>query len=161
MERVGIKTAQLFIPMLRQDGAVFDDLMAEVTVGETYFFREIAHFTLLRETHPSHLSRARRKVRRFRAWSAAASTGEEPYSNCDRASGSGNCWRRFGHRHLTHATRRCPSRHISTVVISRRRPTDDRPLLHQAGGFVRISFRRSGAPSSFGISIWRPTRIRR
>lgn len=46
-----------------------------LTVNETRFFREPAHFQLL-ET----LVRARRSSTPFRVWSAACSSGEEPYS---------------------------------------------------------------------------------
>lgn len=47
-----------------------------LTTNETYFFREPKHFDFLRErilpTHPSG--------RPFRVWSAACSSGEEPYT---------------------------------------------------------------------------------
>jgi chemotaxis protein methyltransferase CheR len=47
-----------------------------LTTNETHFFREPKHFDFLRDTIlPGHAPR-----RAFRAWSAAASTGEEPYS---------------------------------------------------------------------------------
>ncbi|RJG01194.1 CheR family methyltransferase [Noviherbaspirillum sedimenti] len=47
-----------------------------LTTNETYFFREPKHFDTLRE----HALAARRRVQTFRVWSAACSTGEEPYS---------------------------------------------------------------------------------
>lgn len=80
MERIGIVTPEAFVPLVAQDGAVFDDLMAEVTIGETYFFREPGHFAVLRERVFPEFKAAVGEKRRFRAWSAAASTGEEPYS---------------------------------------------------------------------------------
>lgn len=46
-----------------------------LTTNETYFFREPAHFTLLREQILPQFSQ-----RAPRVWCAAASTGEEPYS---------------------------------------------------------------------------------
>ena len=46
-----------------------------LTTNETYFFREQKHFEILRE-----LARAARGRENFRVWSAACSTGEEPYS---------------------------------------------------------------------------------
>jgi chemotaxis protein methyltransferase CheR len=47
-----------------------------LTTNETYFFREPKHFAFLRETAlPAH-----RPGRPFRVWSAACSSGEEPYS---------------------------------------------------------------------------------
>jgi chemotaxis protein methyltransferase CheR len=47
-----------------------------LTTNETYFFREPKHFALLREL----ATEARDKGRGLRVWSAASSSGEEPYS---------------------------------------------------------------------------------
>jgi len=47
-----------------------------LTTNETYFFREPTHFQLLREC----AQQARRQGRSLRVWSAACSSGEEPYS---------------------------------------------------------------------------------
>ena len=80
MRRIGIASPAAFVPLAAQDGAVFDDLMAEVTIGETYFFREPGHFALLRDTILPEFRARRVGAQPFRAWSAAASTGEEPYS---------------------------------------------------------------------------------
>jgi chemotaxis protein methyltransferase CheR len=80
MRRIGIASPNVFVPLAAQDGAVFDDLMAEVTIGETYFFREPGHFALLRDTILPEFHARRVGAQPFRAWSAAASTGEEPYS---------------------------------------------------------------------------------
>lgn len=47
-----------------------------LTTNETYFFREPKHFEFLREV----ILPARRNSQLLRVWSAASSTGEEPYS---------------------------------------------------------------------------------
>jgi chemotaxis protein methyltransferase CheR len=47
-----------------------------LTTNETYFFREPKHFELLREVAAA----ARGRAQPFRVWSAACSTGEEPYT---------------------------------------------------------------------------------
>lgn len=47
-----------------------------LTTNETYFFREPRHFDVLRE----HIAAARRAGTPLRAWSAACSSGEEPYT---------------------------------------------------------------------------------
>src|SRR5882762_5760160 len=64
---------------LLQSGAQPAELQIAVdllTTNETHFFREPKHFDFLREKilpgHPAG--------RAFRVWSAASSTGEEPYS---------------------------------------------------------------------------------
>src|SRR5450830_1563520 len=47
-----------------------------LTTNETYFFREIKHFDVLREQALA----ARNRVQPYRVWSAASSSGEEAYS---------------------------------------------------------------------------------
>lgn len=47
-----------------------------LTTNETYFFREPKHFELLRRL----ATEARGRAQPFRVWSAASSSGEEPYS---------------------------------------------------------------------------------
>lgn len=47
-----------------------------LTTNETYFFREIKHFELLREV----VMQRRNSAQAFRVWSAASSSGEEAYS---------------------------------------------------------------------------------
>lgn len=55
-------------------------LEAEITIGETFFFRYSEQFTALRETILPDLIASRRSERRLRIWSAGCSTGAEPYS---------------------------------------------------------------------------------
>ena len=62
---------------LVSDGKHGEELQLMVdllTTNETYFFREAAHFDYLQELAAS------RRGRPFRVWSAAASSGEEPYT---------------------------------------------------------------------------------
>lgn len=80
MRRVGVKIPNMFVELVKEDGAVFDDLMAEVTIGETYFFRESAQFDLLRRTIVPAFQASHPADRAFRVWSAGSSTGEEAYS---------------------------------------------------------------------------------
>ena len=47
-----------------------------LTTNETHFFREPKHFDFLRQ----HILPARKSGKTFRIWSAACSSGEEPYS---------------------------------------------------------------------------------
>ncbi|WIG93590.1 CheR family methyltransferase [Myxococcus sp. SDU36] len=80
MERAGLKDFDAYRVRLTEEPAALDDLLIELTVGETYFFRTPEHFEHLlsvvlpelRERHgPDHTARL---------WSAACSSGEEPYS---------------------------------------------------------------------------------
>ncbi|MGU3286633.1 CheR family methyltransferase [Methylobacterium mesophilicum] len=55
-------------------------LEAEITVGETFFFRYAEQFQALRQTILPALIAARSLDRTLRIWSAGCSTGAEPYS---------------------------------------------------------------------------------
>jgi len=65
-----------YISYLETNSSALDDLVAAVTIGETYFLRDPAHFSLiehdlLKKLAPTHV---------FRAWCAGCSSGEEPFS---------------------------------------------------------------------------------
>jgi chemotaxis protein methyltransferase CheR len=51
-----------------------------MTTNETYFFREPAHYELIRKALLPRLACERKKSRALRFWSAACSTGQEAYS---------------------------------------------------------------------------------
>ncbi|WP_019904461.1 protein-glutamate O-methyltransferase CheR [Methylobacterium sp. 77] len=55
-------------------------LEAEITIGETFFFRYAEQFTALRRTILPGLIAARAEAKSLRIWSAGCSTGAEPYS---------------------------------------------------------------------------------
>jgi chemotaxis protein methyltransferase CheR len=60
--------------------AEWANLEAEITVGETFFFRYAEQFQALRETILPALIAAHGHDRTLRIWSAGCSTGAEPYS---------------------------------------------------------------------------------
>lgn len=64
--------------LLETNDEAKEALIAELTIGESYFLRDTGQFTLLRELLP-RLAAARTDVP-VRVWSAGCATGEEPYS---------------------------------------------------------------------------------
>ncbi len=51
-----------------------------LTIGESYFFRDTGHISLLQHTILPELIEKKQHLRSLRIWSAGCSTGEEPYS---------------------------------------------------------------------------------
>jgi chemotaxis protein methyltransferase CheR len=80
MGRMGVHDLDEYLRIIHAEGPPLDDLLAELTVGETYFFRESAQFTLLREEIIPKIAERRPPTVGLRAWSAACASGEEPYS---------------------------------------------------------------------------------
>jgi chemotaxis protein methyltransferase CheR len=64
--------------LLNSDGDAREALIAELTVGETYFLRDANQFALVRSLLPA-LAAARAPLP-VRVWSAGCASGEEPYS---------------------------------------------------------------------------------
>jgi chemotaxis protein methyltransferase CheR len=76
----GYATLDSFVTALTQGRVPVDVEVAVIdrlTTNETYFFREPAHFTALRELATKH---RQQRGGDFLVWSAASSTGEEAYS---------------------------------------------------------------------------------
>jgi chemotaxis protein methyltransferase CheR len=65
---------------LDNDTAAREELVAELTIGETYFLRDRQQFDLLRRELVPRLLAGRAADRCVRAWSAGCASGEEPYS---------------------------------------------------------------------------------
>jgi len=65
---------------LAAGGAAWETVVARLTIGETYFFRNDAQFAALRERILPDLLARRAGARSLRLWSAGCATGEEPYS---------------------------------------------------------------------------------
>lgn len=64
----------------RHGGAEWDALVGELTIGETYFFRQREHFHFLRDRIFPDLFERNQSTRTIRIWSAGCATGAEPYS---------------------------------------------------------------------------------
>jgi chemotaxis protein methyltransferase CheR len=68
-----------YLARLASEPSVFDELVAGVTVSETYFFREPEQLATIREEILPELAE-RIRDRRIRVWSAGCASGEEPYT---------------------------------------------------------------------------------
>jgi chemotaxis protein methyltransferase CheR len=77
---LGAESLEQLLKMVECYPSAWDELIAELTIGETYFFRNAAQFTALREIILPDLIQRRAAVRYLRLWSAGCATGEEPYS---------------------------------------------------------------------------------
>jgi chemotaxis protein methyltransferase CheR len=80
MLRAGVSHALPYCAMLTRDARILDDLVGELRVGETYFFRDAAQFALIRNLIVPDLRRRRGAGAGIRAWSAGCASGEEAYS---------------------------------------------------------------------------------
>ncbi|ABF86317.1 putative chemotaxis protein methyltransferase CheR [Myxococcus xanthus DK 1622] len=80
MERAGLKDFDAYRVRLAEEPSALDDLLIELTVGETYFFRTPEHFEHLRSVVLPELRERHGPDHTARMWSAACSSGEEPYS---------------------------------------------------------------------------------
>ncbi|MEX2495461.1 MAG: protein-glutamate O-methyltransferase CheR [Woeseia sp.] len=76
----GIGSASKCLERLDHDQRLFDALLSEVTVGETWFFRDAAQFAEIRDRIIPELRRLRDPQHTLRVWSAGCASGEEPYS---------------------------------------------------------------------------------
>lgn len=65
-----------------EDSPLFEQLIAGITVGETYFFRDKHQMQVLREVLLPQLINSKREKKEYslRIWSAGCSTGEEIYT---------------------------------------------------------------------------------
>jgi len=80
--QLGLGTFEEYCDLLRQgDPAELGMLVDLISTNHTQFFREIEHFRYLENTLlPELAKRCEAKAQPARIWSAACSSGEEPYS---------------------------------------------------------------------------------
>jgi chemotaxis protein methyltransferase CheR len=82
-DEAGFDDAETYVDWVLS-GSHSDDaleaLVTSLTIGETYFFRDPALFSALREVVLPQRFRHNHDRKRIRLWSAGCSTGEEPYS---------------------------------------------------------------------------------
>ncbi|NSW89561.1 MAG: protein-glutamate O-methyltransferase CheR [Firmicutes bacterium] len=81
-EALEMETLDDYYQMLKftDDPLEFEKLINELTVNETYFFRDFPQLRNFAEDVLPLVVREKRNSRRLKVWSAACSTGEEPYT---------------------------------------------------------------------------------
>ncbi|MET0398553.1 MAG: protein-glutamate O-methyltransferase CheR, partial [Longimicrobiaceae bacterium] len=79
MQRAGVHDAAAFLGLAAAGTGAWEVLLEELSVGETYFFREPDQLAFIRDTVLPELA-ARAGPAGVRAWSAACATGEEAYT---------------------------------------------------------------------------------
>jgi chemotaxis protein methyltransferase CheR len=80
MERHGVHSMCGLLERLEGDTRLLDEVVDELTVKETYFFRDSLQFDTVRSSILPALLVNRDPEAPIRVWSAGCSTGEEPYS---------------------------------------------------------------------------------
>ena len=76
LQALGLASFSAYLRHIRGDAAERQNAIDLLTTNETYFFREPQHFAYLAE----RIAAAQPSGQLLRAWSAACSSGEEPYS---------------------------------------------------------------------------------
>ena len=80
MRRAALTDPRTYLQRVESRPELLDDLVGEITVGESYFFRDAAQFAVIREEIIPALVSDRARNHPLRIWSAGCATGEEPYS---------------------------------------------------------------------------------
>lgn len=79
-QQLGVTDMAQLLDLLEHSPVAWNELVNELTIGETYFFRNAAQFAALRDVIVPDLLQRRHLIRYLRVWSAGCATGEEPYS---------------------------------------------------------------------------------
>jgi chemotaxis protein methyltransferase CheR len=80
MVKAGITNVVEWAGLLHGRTSLLDDLITELTIGETYFFRGHGLFDTVRDRVVPEMRRLRGPEHVLRVWSAGCASGEEPYS---------------------------------------------------------------------------------
>jgi chemotaxis protein methyltransferase CheR len=80
MRRAKLPEPELYLASLAIHPALLEDLVGEITVGETYFFREQEQLAVIRDQILPDLISRRAGGQALRIWSAGCATGEEAYT---------------------------------------------------------------------------------
>jgi chemotaxis protein methyltransferase CheR len=80
MERARVADPSEYLRLIERRILPLDDVVGELTVGETYFFREPHHFDVILDDVRPAAQRRYGPAHRLRVWSAGCASGEEAYS---------------------------------------------------------------------------------
>ncbi len=80
MRLSGTPGVEQFCARIISEDAFVEEIIRELSVGETYFFRDPKHFDFVRSQVVPDVFLRHGPQHVLRAWSAGCSTGEEPYS---------------------------------------------------------------------------------
>jgi chemotaxis protein methyltransferase CheR len=80
MKRMGADDLAAYLVLVRRRGIALDDLVEQLTVGETHFMRDPGQMDLVRREVLPALQHCRGAGTPARVWSAGCATGEEAYS---------------------------------------------------------------------------------
>lgn len=80
LRALGISTFSDYCTAVRENDEERNSMIAALTTNVTRFFREPHHFEHLRSEIIAPMADAARRGKRIRVWSAACSSGQEPYS---------------------------------------------------------------------------------
>lgn len=80
MHRAQVTEADVYLARVEAESTLLEDLVGEITVGETYFFRDVRQFAAIREEIVPALAMSRSPAHELRLWSAGCASGEEAYS---------------------------------------------------------------------------------
>ncbi len=80
VQQAGLASLNELVAKLGADRALAKKVTEAMTVNETFFFRDRQPFEGFRQAVLPELLKSRARNRRLRIWSAACSTGQEPYS---------------------------------------------------------------------------------
>lgn len=80
MGKAGVREVSQYLELVRAEELSLDDLVTELTVRESYFFREAAHFDFIRQVVIPEVIGRRGHDHVPRVWCAGSAAGEEPHS---------------------------------------------------------------------------------
>jgi chemotaxis protein methyltransferase CheR len=86
---LGLRDCSAYAKFLTEGGEGREEmelLIGQLTIGETYFFRDEEQFAAIRDIVLPDILARKRTSKELRIWSAGCSTGAEPYSLA-------SCWR--------------------------------------------------------------------